>query len=53
MMNCEWAYEISQPLECFLHDPQPGPAGWNYVGWIALAIFFAIGALLDWKGKKS
>jgi hypothetical protein len=45
-MNCDWAYEINQPLACFLNHPPPSHV-WNYVGWIALAIFIAIGALLD------
>jgi hypothetical protein len=50
-MNCDWAYDINQPLECFLNHPQAAAPGWNYVGWIMLAIFIGIGALLDRKPK--
>lgn len=50
-MLCNWQYEINQPLECFLNDPQPGSPGWNWIGWAALAVFFAIGAIIEWRGK--
>jgi hypothetical protein len=49
-MNCNWDTEINQSLACFLHDPQPGPGGWNWIGWAGLLGFLVVGWLLERRG---
>ena len=47
---CDWRYAISHPVECFFHQPGPGPELWQLL--VCWAVFvIAVGVTGWWLGE--